>query len=71
HIVETHAGENLHDLKVFDIYNAKHVENNRKSVGIGLTFQDNSRTLTDEEVNSAVNEVVVALKENFSAELRG
>ena len=71
HIVETHAGENLHDLKVFDIYNAKHVENNRKSLGIGLTFQDNSRTLTDEEVNSAVNEVVVALKENFSAELRG
>ncbi len=69
--VRQNAGSYLIDLKIFDVYQGKGIENNRKSVGLGLTFRDSSRTLTEEEINGAVESVVNAMKEQFSASLRG
>ncbi|TNE80154.1 MAG: phenylalanine--tRNA ligase subunit beta [Gammaproteobacteria bacterium] len=69
--VHQNAGSYLIDLKIFDVYQGKGIENNRKSVGLGLTFRDSSRTLTEEEINSAVESVVNAMQERFSASLRG
>ncbi|MBQ0718875.1 MAG: phenylalanine--tRNA ligase subunit beta [Gammaproteobacteria bacterium] len=65
------AGDDLVDLKVFDVYEGKHLETNRKSVAIGLTFQDKSRTLNDEDVNAAMDAVIKALESNHDANLRG
>ena len=65
------AGEHLIDLKVFDVYEGKHIETNRKSVAIGLTFQDKSRTLNDEDVNTAMDAVIKALENDHAANLRG
>ncbi|OUS12637.1 phenylalanine--tRNA ligase subunit beta [Gammaproteobacteria bacterium 53_120_T64] len=65
------AGEYLIDLKVFDVYEGKHIETNRKSVAIGLTFQDKSRTLNDEDVNTAMDAVIKALESEHAANLRG
>ena len=65
------AGDYLVDLKVFDVYEGKHVETNRKSVAIGLTFQDKSRTLNDEDVNAAMEAVIKALESAHDANLRG
>ncbi|MBV1932758.1 MAG: phenylalanine--tRNA ligase subunit beta [Porticoccaceae bacterium] len=70
-VIESSAPEHLTDLKVFDVYEGKHLENNRKSIALSLTFQLNSRTLADDEVNSAVDKVVAALEEQCSAQLRG
>ncbi len=61
----------LEDLKVFDVYQGKHLESNRKSVALSLTFEHKSRTLSDQEVTSAVNKVVAALETHCAAELRG
>jgi phenylalanyl-tRNA synthetase beta chain len=55
---------------VFDVYVGKGIDSERKSVALGLTFQHLSRTLTDDEITSSVNNVVVALKAEFNAELR-
>jgi phenylalanyl-tRNA synthetase beta chain len=60
----------LTHLKVFDVYVGKGIDSERKSVALGLTFQHLSRTLTDDEITSSVNNVVVALKAEFNAELR-
>ncbi len=65
------AGEQLASLKLFDVYLSKDVENKGKSVALGLTFQHSSRTLTDEEINQAIDRVVVELGNKFKAELRG
>ncbi|MEZ0123394.1 MAG: phenylalanine--tRNA ligase subunit beta [Candidatus Reddybacter sp.] len=65
------AGDHLIDLKVFDVYEGKHLETNRKSVAIGLTFQDKSRTLNDEDVNIAMDAVIKALEGGHDANLRG
>ena len=45
------AGKHLVDLKLFDLYQSKDVDNKGKSIALGLTFQHASRTLTDEEIN--------------------
>ena len=65
------AGEHLIDLKVFDVYEGKHLETNRKSVAIGLTFQDKSRTLNDEDVNAAMDAIIKSLESDHDAKLRG
>jgi phenylalanyl-tRNA synthetase beta chain len=68
--VKEMAGELLTHLKVFDVYVGKGIDSERKSVALGLTFQHLSRTLTDDEITSSINNVVEALKVEFNAELR-
>ncbi|MCW8127102.1 phenylalanine--tRNA ligase subunit beta [Microbulbifer halophilus] len=64
------AGETLTDLRIFDVYQGKGIDFNRKSVALGLTFQHPSRTLTDEEINAAVDAVVGTLEQKYNASLR-
>ena len=68
--VRKSAGENLSDLKLFDIYQGKGIDPERKSLALGLTFRHSSRTLNEEEVGQSVDAVVQTLKEAFGASLR-
>ena len=58
------------NLKLFDVYQGKGIDPNRKSVALGLTFQHASRTLTDDEINGFVDQIVAALTKNLDASLR-
>ena len=69
-VIEMSAGDTLLHLKLFDVYMGKGIDPNQKSVGLGLTFQHPSRTLTDEEINTAMAEVVQALESQLQAQLR-
>jgi phenylalanyl-tRNA synthetase beta chain len=64
------AGDALCDLKLFDVYHGKDVETKGKSIALGLTFQHSSRTLTDEEINQSIADIVKRLSESLGAELR-
>jgi len=64
------AGSYLNDLRLFDVYEGKGIDPKRKSLALGLTFRDHSRTLSDEDVNLAVDQVIDSLEKNFKAELR-
>lgn len=65
------AGELLQDVNVFDVYQGKGIAVDRKSIALALTLQHATRTLRDEEVADLVERVIVALKDQFAAELRG
>jgi phenylalanyl-tRNA synthetase beta chain len=69
-VVRKSAGEYLSDLKLFDIYQGKGIDPERKSLALGLTFRHSSRTLNEEEVSQSVDAVVQTLKEAFGASLR-
>ena len=60
----------LRNVRIFDVYRGAGIEEGRKSVALGLIFQDISRTLTDDEVDSAVAAVVADLRENLDARIR-
>ena len=64
------AGSYLRNLTLFDVYQGKGIDPQRKSLALGLTFQHSSRTLTEDEVNTTVEAVVGALKERLAATLR-
>lgn len=68
--IRTVAGEWLSDLKLFDVYQGKGIDPLSKSVAVGLTWQHPSRTLTDEEVSSAMQRILMSLEEAFNATLR-
>ena len=69
-LVKAAAGEYLADVVVFDLYEGEGVAENEKSLAMGLTFRDQSRTLTDEEVSNALAQVIDSLTEKLGARLR-
>ena len=70
-IIRQKAGDALTEVTLFDVYRGQGIENGSKSLALGLTWQDASRTLNDEEITSWVDNVVAALAEGLDAQLRG
>ncbi|NQX88274.1 MAG: phenylalanine--tRNA ligase subunit beta [Halioglobus sp.] len=68
--VSAAAGPYLTDLRLFDVYTGKGIDPKRKSLSLGLTFRDQSRTLGDEDINLTVGQVIDLLEKNYNAELR-
>jgi phenylalanyl-tRNA synthetase beta chain len=64
------ASSLLRDLRVFDVYRGPGLEQGRKSVALGLIFQDISRNLTADEVERLMASVVADLRENLDARIR-
>jgi phenylalanyl-tRNA synthetase beta chain len=69
--VRSTLGDRLRELRLFDRYSGKGVENGRKSIAMGLILQDASRTLTDDDADRCVHEAVAALETTCMARLRG
>ena len=65
------AGDLLINLVLFDLYSGHNVEKGYKSLAIGLILQNVSCTLTDEVVDSLVQNVVLGLEQRLDAQLRG
>ena len=70
-VIREAAGAYLRELTVFDVYVGEHIDPTRKSLAVGLTFQNPERTLGDEEVAATISQVVEKLKEKLGAALRG
>lgn len=68
--VQGQGGSLLRETIVFDVYRGQGVDVGRKSVALGLVWQDETETLTDARVDEAVAKVVSALAEQFDARLR-
>jgi len=64
------AGAYVSDLTLFDVYQGKGIDPKRKSLALGLTFQNQSRTLDDDEINQCLQQVIDSLAEKYNAELR-
>ena len=64
------GGNQLVDLKLFDVYTGTGVAEGFKSLAIAVTLQDIARTLEDKDIQQLVNQVVSALGEEFNATLR-
>ncbi len=60
----------LTEIEVFDVYRGEGIDSGRKSLALGLTLQDLSRTLTDTDVEAAVSRILGALERQLGATLR-
>lgn len=68
--VRATAGELLVELVLFDVYQGKGLDLGKKSLAMGLTLQDFSRTLNDEVVEDIMARTVGALEAEYGARLR-
>lgn len=55
---------------LFDLYTGKQIAHGKKSLAYRLYFQSAERTLTDEEVDAALNNILESLKKELNAALR-
>ena len=64
------AGELLREIKLFDIYRGVGILPGMKSVAFSLTFRAEDRTLTDADIDPAMDRVLKALNEELGASRR-
>ena len=69
-VIKGAGADILRDVKLFDIYRGVQVGPGRKSVAFKLIYRHNDRTLTEEDITSAHNKVLDALKEKLDINLR-
>ena len=69
-IITQKAKKMLEEINLFDVYRNEKLGKNKKSVAYSLKFRLTDRTLTDEEVNNTMQEIVNALEKELNAELR-
>ncbi|MBT8078946.1 MAG: phenylalanine--tRNA ligase subunit beta [Gammaproteobacteria bacterium] len=60
----------IQDVIIFDVYTGPGVEAGLKSIALGLILQETSRTLTDEDADSARDAAVRKLEQEFAAVIR-
>ncbi len=64
------AGEKLIDMQIFDVFEGSSLAEGKKSLAFRLTFLDRSKTLTIDDVQPIINNVVNTLNDKYNAELR-
>ena len=60
----------IRDVEVFDVYEGEHVSKNEKSVALSITFQSDSHTLKDEEINQVFEAILEHIQKDCNATLR-
>ena len=60
----------LEEIKLFDIYRDEKLGKGKKSIAYSLIFRDKQKSLSDEEVNPVMEEIIKELEEKFGATLR-
>ena len=68
-IIKSNGKKLLESFEVFDIYRNEKLGENKKSIAINLKFRTKEKTLTDEEVNEVMEQIVSNLTKN-GAKLR-
>ena len=68
--IKKSGGKLLTDIKVFDIYKGEKLDSNKKSIAYNLTFEDNTRTLTEDEVMLVFNNIIRNVESKLNASLR-
>lgn len=65
-----HAGDNLMDAWLFDVYVGDKLPDGKKSLAFALLWQDDKATLADEQIHQYGQQVINALAEQYQAVLR-
>lgn len=61
--IKNFAGHNLESIALFDVYQGEQIEKGKKSVAYRLTFRSAQSTLKDEDVDAALNKIIIKLKD--------
>jgi phenylalanyl-tRNA synthetase beta chain len=60
----------LKEIDIFDVYTDEQMDKNQKSYALSFTFNDDSKTLIDKDIDSIMNKLIEAYSKEFNAVLR-
>jgi len=69
-VISKACGRLLVDINVFDVYEGENVASDEKSLAFNLTFQDQNKTLSDEEVMNLFNKAISDVENKIGGVLR-
>ena len=69
-LIKNKGGKDLTNLDLFDVYEGKGIEDNKKSIAISLTWQSFKGTLLDADVDKVVGKIVNSVKKELDGDLR-
>jgi len=69
-IIKKNAGEHLEKVTLFDIYKGSQIEEGYKSVAYSITFRGAEKTLKEQDVQGAMEEILSHLAKELDAKLR-
>src|SRR5262249_32199036 len=64
------GGKLLKNVQIFDVYQGKGIDPDKKSIALSLFFQHDARTLVDTEINDFMQNIISTLHKEFNAILR-
>lgn len=62
-VIYEKGGQYLERAFVFDVYEGAHIEEGHRSLAYNLSFRSNEGTLTDEDIQPAIDDILAALAE--------
>ena len=69
-LIKDKGGKDLTNLHLFDVYEGKGVDDDRKSIAISLTWQSSKGTLLDSAIDKVVEKIVNSVKKELDGDLR-
>jgi phenylalanyl-tRNA synthetase beta chain len=60
----------IREIVAFDVYEGKNIPDNKKAYALGFILLDESKTLTDEEIDSTMNRLMAAFEQQLGAVIR-
>lgn len=57
-------------VEAFDVYTGDNLQANEKSLAFNIHYQNPEKTLTDEEVDASMEEIITAIKDSFGGYVR-
>lgn len=64
------GGKLLTNIQVFDVYTDDKIGIDKKSIAFNLTFRDNNKTLTEEEVTPIIEKIISRAETKYNASIR-
>ena len=69
-LIRSKGGKDLNGLDLYDVYEGKGIEDNKKSITISLTWQSSTGTLLDSNVDKVIEKIVNSVKKELDGDLR-
>jgi phenylalanyl-tRNA synthetase beta chain len=60
----------LHDINLFDVYESDSLGDNKKSYAVSFVLRDESKTLTDKNIEKVMNNLIRAFEKELNAQIR-
>ena len=57
-------------IDIFDVYSGDKVEEGKKSVAMSIVLRDKNRTLTDQDIDTAMKNILSLIKDKYNGEIR-